>query len=65
MWERSFNNPEWRVNVCLHRRVEIVRRNIEDRLTRLLPGGVADQNIETAELFDGIGDEFVAKVFIA
>src|SRR5436190_3757186 len=65
MWQRSFDNPEWRINVRLHRGVEIFGRNVEDGLTRLLPGGVADQNIETAELLDGISYEFVAKVFLA
>src|SRR4029079_7061240 len=64
-WERSLDDPEWRVNVRLHRRVEILRRNIQERLTRLLPGGGANQNIETAELLDRIGNEFLAKAFLA
>ena len=64
MRQRGFDNPKWRVNIRLHRRVEIFGRNIEDRLTRLLPGGVADQNVESVELLNRIGDEFFAKIFI-
>ena len=49
MRQRRLDDPERRVDVGLHRRVEILGRDVEDRLARLLPGGVADHDVEAAE----------------
>ena len=50
MRQRRFDDPERRVDVGLHRRVEILAGDVEDRLPRLLPRRVADQDVEPAEL---------------
>src|SRR2546423_2937922 len=65
MRHRSFDHPERRVHVRLHRRVEIFGRNIKDGCACLLPSGVANENIESAQLLYCIRNELAAKIFVA
>src|ERR1051325_3239164 len=65
MRKSGFYDPKRRIDVRLHRGIEIFGRNVQDRLTRLLPGGVANKNVKPAELVDCVSHEFVTKIFVA
>jgi hypothetical protein len=60
----GFDDPKWRVDVGLHRRVEIVRRDISDRFPRLLASSVTDEDVKAAELAHRVFDQLLAKVFL-
>jgi hypothetical protein len=49
MRQRGLDDPERCVDVGLHRCIKILLRQVEDRLTRLLPAGVTDDNVQPAE----------------
>src|SRR5436309_3759357 len=61
MRQRRFYDPERRVDVGLHRRVEVFRRDVQNRLTRLLPARIADDDVETAEAAHGFLDQALAE----
>src|SRR5882762_9899893 len=63
MRQRGLDDPERRVDVCLHRRVELFSGDIENGGLRLLPSGIADKNIEPAETMDRLSDELLTKSF--
>jgi hypothetical protein len=42
----TYIDPEWRVNVGFHRRIEILRGDIQDRRFRLLTPRIADDDVE-------------------
>src|SRR5882724_3029802 len=65
MRQCRLDNPERRVDVRLHRRVELFGGDIENGCLRLLPSGIADQNIEPAETMDRLSDEFLTKSLCA
>src|ERR1700716_2682978 len=44
-----------------NRRVEVIRRDVEDGSARLLSAGVADHDIQAAKSLDGPIDQFPAK----
>jgi hypothetical protein len=48
MRQGGLDDPERRINVGLHRRVEFRGRDVEDRGLRLLPAGVADNYVEAS-----------------
>src|SRR3984957_664021 len=64
MRQRRLDDPEWRVNVRLHRRVEILGGNIEDRSAGLLAARVADKDIETAKTARRLLEEPLAESFV-
>ena len=47
-----------------HRRVEFCGRDIEDRGLRLLPAGVADNDVEASKALHGVRDQLLTKGFI-
>ena len=49
MRQRCFDDSEGRIDICFHRRVELVGRNIQDGIMRLLTTCVRHQNVEAAE----------------
>jgi len=61
MRQRRFDDPEGRIDIRLHRRVEILARDIEDRRPGLLPRRVADQDIQSTQTAHGIGHQLLAK----
>ena len=61
MRQRRFNHPKGRIDVSLHRRVEIFARNIENRLACLLPRRIAHQNIQATELVHRISDQLPGR----
>src|SRR4051794_26828901 len=64
MGQRCLDDPERRVNVGLHRRVEILRRNVENGAARLLPSSVADDDIEAAETLDSASNQFLTEFLV-
>ena len=63
--QRRLDDPERRIDVGLHRRVELLGRDVEDRRVRLLAAGVADQDVEAAEAADGSVDQLLAERLVA
>jgi hypothetical protein len=58
------DDPERRVDVGLHRRIEILGREVADGGARLLPAGIADQDVKTAELADRAIDQLLTELFV-
>ena len=63
--QRRLDDPERCVDVGLHRPVELFGRDVLDRLVRLLTAGVADDDVEAAELTHRIGHQALAERFLA
>src|SRR3979411_2410732 len=61
MRQSRLDDPKRRVDVGLHRRIEIIRRDVEDGSARLLSAGVADHDIQAAKSLDGPIDQLPAK----
>src|SRR5689334_13679446 len=59
-----FDDPERRIDVRLHRRVEVFRAQVENRRSRLLTPGVAHDDIQPAELLQRLRNEALAKGFV-
>jgi hypothetical protein len=64
VWQRRLNDPEWGIDVGLHRRIEILGRNVEDRIVRLLATGVAHKNVQTTKAFNSSCNEFLAEFLV-
>ena len=65
MRQRRLDDPERRIDVGLHRRVEILGRHVEDRVARLLAAGIADDDVEAAESLDRAADQIRAEFLVA
>src|SRR3977135_637263 len=61
MRQSRLDDPKRRVDVGLHRRIEIIRRDVEDGSARLLSAGVADPDIQAPKSLDGPIDQLPAK----
>jgi len=61
----GLDDPERRIDVGLHGRIEILARDIEDGWTRLLSGRVADHDVEPTEPFDGLAHQLLAECLVA
>jgi A/G-specific adenine glycosylase len=57
VWERSFDQPEERVDVGLERTIELVVGDLLQRLLAVLVRGVADEDIKLAQLGDRALDQ--------
>ena len=64
MRKRGFDDPERRINIRLHGRIEFLACKVEDRLARLLTAGIVDEDIEAAQFLKGVGDELGAERFV-
>jgi len=65
MRQRRLDDPERRVDVRLHRRVEVFGADVEDRAARLLPSGIADHDVEPAELANRLVHQAPAEPLVA
>ena len=63
--QRRLGDPEQRVDVGLEGGVELLGRDAEKRLLRLLVAGVVDEDVEAAEPGDRVGDQLLAERFVA
>ena len=61
----ALDDPERRVDVRLHRRVEVLVGDVEDRSAALLSSGVHDQDVEAAEPLDRVVDKALAESLVA
>jgi hypothetical protein len=61
MGEGGLDNPERRINVGLHGGIEILARNVENRLAALLAGRVADHDVKATKALDGVLDQLFAE----
>src|ERR1700722_17030552 len=59
--QRRLDDPERRIDVGLHRCVEMLTADIEDGGARLLPAGIADDDIQTAQTLDRLFHQLLAK----
>ena len=65
MGKRRLDDPERRIDVGLHGPVELLGRDIEDRIVSLLAARIADENVEAAKLLHRVADKLGAEGFIA
>ena len=56
------DGPERRIDVGLHRPVEVLRRDVHDRGVGLLSTGVVDQDVEAAQFAHRAVDHFAAEL---
>src|ERR1700704_3797625 len=64
MRQGRLDDPEWRIDVGLHRGVEILCGDVEDRSAGLLPASVADHDVEPAETLNGALDQLLAEFLV-
>ena len=64
MRDRSLDNPEWSIDVCLYCCVKRLGGQLENIFTLLLTAGVGDDNIQTSQGFHSLRDEFFAIAFL-
>ena len=65
MRDRLLAEVELREDVRAKDTLELVGRNLGDRVVGRLVGGVVDEDVETPELFDRAGDDFAALLPLA
>ncbi len=65
MLQRRLGQPEHRVDVRFHRRVEVFRADIGDRLRLLLPPGIIDKRVDAAQRCDSVLDQCLTKGLVA
>ena len=65
MRQGGARDPEGRIDVGLHRGVEILGRQILEVVAELLATGVVDQDIQPAQLRDGAFDHLLAEGLLA
>lgn len=64
MRHRGFRDPEHGIDIRFEGRVELLVRDVRDRVHRMLFRGVVDENVEPSEFARGIRDELPAEGLI-